>query len=435
MSPGSFADLFRFYLALFMSPNNALLLGEPVFKILGFRRRARDTDLLAAKRILVIRLDEIGDVVLTSPLLRELRRSCPNAWITLVVTPLLHNLVEQCPYVNEVLTYDPWINGRLTTLRLHKRALHLSFHDLWPKRFDLALLPRWDTDYYHGAFLLYFSGANLRAGYSARVNDTKRKKDGSLDCLFTHLLTTNAVKHEVERNLELLTLLGKRPADHSLEIWTEALDETFASRLLSKNGVQMNETLVAFGIGAGAPKRIWPLTNFENLGEWLIEKYQARIVLVGGQEERLQAKILHQHLGDKCIDTVTRTTLRQTAAVLKRCHLFVGNDAGPMHLAAAAGTAIVEISCHPLGGSAAHPNSPLRFGPWGVPHLVLQPEVPMGACVEGCKANQPHCILGVDLDMVKEGIVHVLNRNAFNGQQLNKRTDRVMRDAPSVQSR
>ncbi len=77
------------------------------------------------------------------------------------------------------------------------------------------------------------------------------------------------MKHEVERNLEVLRLLGGRVVDQSLEIWTEPQDETFADRLLSENGVHMNDMLIAFGIGARAPNRIWPLSNFEKLGEWL----------------------------------------------------------------------------------------------------------------------------------------------------------------------
>ncbi len=88
----------------------------------------------------------------------------------------------------------------------------------------------------------------------------------------------------------------------------------------------------------------------------------------------------------------------------------MSNDAGAMHLAAAAGVAIIEISCHPRNGSEFHSNSPKRFGPWGVPHVVLQPETAADLCSEGCDHIKAHCILGVRLEHVKEAIIAQLSQ-------------------------
>src|SRR5512141_888224 len=116
--------------------------------------------------MLVVRLDEIGDVVLMSAFLRELRRNASDASITLVVKPGTRELVERCPYVNEVLPFDWGASGRMATLRLRARAAAMARKELWPRRFDLALHPRWDADYYQASFLTYFSGAATRVGYS-----------------------------------------------------------------------------------------------------------------------------------------------------------------------------------------------------------------------------------------------------------------------------
>jgi heptosyltransferase-2 len=155
---------------------------------------------------------------------------------------------------------------------------------------------------------------------------------------------------------------------------------------------------------------MWPIANFIGLGEWLRSNYHARLVVLGGVGEERLGEELQRQLGHMVINAVGWTTLRQTGALLKRCHLYVGNDAGPMHLAAAAGIPVIEISCHPLDGSPSHPNSPKRFGPWRVPHVVLRPETARDACSEACTAHQAHCILEVSLEEVKEAVAKEVSR-------------------------
>jgi hypothetical protein len=89
--------------------------------------------------------------------------------------------------------------------------------------------------------------------------------------------------------------------------------------------------------------------------------------------------------------------------------MFCGNDAGPMHLAAAAGIPVLEVSCHPRGGDDLHPNSPWRFAPWGVPHRILQPEIHLDECDIGCQASVPHCILEVSVDSVIRAMASLLD--------------------------
>lgn len=402
-------------------------IGEPFFFLLGLRRKGQEIDLSQVKRVLVVRLDEIGDLVLTSPFLRELRRNLPNAWITLVVNPNVYNLVEFCPYVDEVLIYDwdtvipfDWDAKRcFWQLEQHRRSLRLAWHHLWRRRFDLTILPRWDADYYNATFLAYFSGAHWRVGYREDVSCDKSRLNNGYDRLFTHVLDNKTLKHEVQRNLDVIRFLGGTIQEEGLELWVSPEDETFAKRMLSRHGVRHGELLVAFSPGAREAKRMWPLTNFIDLGTWLKREYDAHIIIIGGKEEKSLAQELKRQIGDSVINIVGQATLRQIFALLKRCQLCVSNDAGPMHLAASAGVTIIEISCHPLDGSMLHPNSPLRFGPWSVPHVVLQPKTGLATCSECCSWFRAHCILGVDVEQVKVAIVTQLSREegtAFHDQ-------------------
>ena len=384
-----------------LSPRIARAIGEPIFAGMGMRQGPTALALSRARRVLVVRLDDIGDVVLTSPLLRELRRTLPAARVTMVVDPRTYDLVELCPYVDEVLRCDL---RPLGSLQRHWRTLQLAYRSLWRHGFDLAIVPRWDVDQYHAAFVAYLSGARWRAGYSEGVIDHRRRLDAGFDRLFTHVLQDKSVKHEVEHNLDVLRFLGGEVHEERLETWTSHADEVFADSLLQFHGVGAGNLLVAFGPGATQPKRRWPLSCFAEVGAWLQSELRARMVIVGGQGEEPLGRELCRQLGDAAIDVVGRTSLRQTAALLRRCQLYVGNDSGPMHLAAASGAPVVEISSHPTGGSPAHPNSPLRFAPWDVAHVVLQPRPQADSCSDACVAEEAHCIRHVSVERVKQAV-------------------------------
>jgi heptosyltransferase-2 len=392
------------------SPYTALFFGEPFFRFVHQRRRKREIHLSKVKSVLVIRLDGIGDLVMTTPFLRELRRMLPHAWISIVVHPNVYGLVEFCPYLNEVLTYDSRSNGPLSELKRHWRACSLSLRHLWRKRFDLAIVPRWDIDGYHASFVAYFSGALWRVAYSEKVTKTKKQLNRGYDHLFTHVLDDRTSKHEVDHNLDIIRQLGGIVQKNSLEIWLSKEDKAYADMILITDDSVTDHKLIAFVLGAGDPKRKWSLRNFIELGLWLKE-HSIHILVIGGEEDKHLGIELQKAIGDTVINVTGKATLRQTAALLERCLLYVGNDAGPMHLAAAAGIPVIMISCHPRTGSTRHANSPKRFGPWGVSHHILQPEGAILPCTDGCIANDAHCILRIDVGQVRKVIQNQLSIN------------------------
>lgn len=388
-----------------ISPLIIYILGRPFYHGQSKQPDLASLNLSRVKSILIVRLDEIGDAVLMSPFLRELRRNAPRAWITLVVKPEVLNLVERCPYVNKILTYD-WRGPTLIQPYLGCwRALRLARAHFWATRYDLAILSRWGEDTSHASILVYLSGATWRLGYSEKVNQRKKRINKGYDHLFTHVVDERAIRHEVESNLRIIEALGGQSLNEKLELWLSGEDIAFARKTLLKAKVLNSANLfIALAPGAGARNREWPLDRFIDLAKWLKNTYPVRLVILGGPNEEGLGKFFYAELKDSVIDLTGKTSLRQAAAVLRYCHLCVSNDSGLLHLAAASGTPVVEISAHSLQGAASHSSSPARFGPWKVPHRVVQPIKATPPCTEGCEAPHAHCILEVTLDQVKAAV-------------------------------
>ncbi len=398
------------------SPFVLRLLAEHLYRRHGIGNGSERLDLSDVERVLIVRLDKIGDIILSTPLLRELRGNMPGAYITLVVDPIVHNLIETCPYVDEVLTFSSARDRCFASFENVWRAFWICRRHLWPHRFDLAVLPRWNCDVYTGTLLAYLSISRHRIGFSAGRSGGKR--DAGLfnsDDLLTHVLRDEHPKHEVERHLDLLRLMGGEVRDDSLEFWLRADDERFAEGVFAPPPVSTHAgPVIALGPGAGHPHRRWPLSHFASLGRWLVERWQARILILGSRDEEHLGKGLAGDIGHGALDMAGKTTLRQALACLRRCDLYIGNDSGLMHMAAAAGIPVVEISSFPSGGSPSHYNSPVRFGPWKVPGHVLQP-VSTPPCSDGCSANEAHCIMGVSCEQVMNAVRSILSSRASGG--------------------
>ena len=402
----------RRLVAFLASPRAARLVGQPLFWLVGRRSTIGEIDLARVRRVLVIRLDEIGDVAMTAPFLRELRRNAAGAWISLVVKPGVFNLVERCPYVDEVLTFDWNTPPRLGRLRRHGRALRLAWRHLWARRFDLAVVPRWDVDHYHAAFVAYFSGARWRVAYSEQVAALKRRLNPGYDALFTHVLQDDTPRHEVERNLQVLRALGGTVADDRLELWVAPEDEAYADDVLRRNSVAPGEVLVGLGpAGGNSPFKQWPVDRFIAVARRLLAASPVRLLVVGGPGEEALGEEMARTLGPSAINLVGRTTLRQMAAFLHRCRLYVGNDAGPMHVAAAVGTPVVAV----FGSSCRH-----RYSPWGEGHTVVWLGLPCSPCFQPdhrdrcgtCLFDRPHCLVDLPVDRVQQAVEAALEQPA-----------------------
>jgi ADP-heptose:LPS heptosyltransferase len=342
-------------------------------------RLAREPQLNGVPRnILIVKLDEIGDFVLASPFLRELKRSFPGASITLVVSSASASLAKFCPYANVTLAFEPEEFGLITKEGRALGAL-LFAKRLQAAHFDLAIIPRWDLDLYTAYHIVCGSRVERIIGYTRAFTSVSNTLLARTERRGAIVLPHETPEHETLRNLRLVEAAGGSVQSDHLEAWLSPEDRRRVDVWLTchtSHAASRPQGLVAFGIGAGVDPRRWPEDRFAELSRHLVTEFGVRVVLVGaGQDDvRRASSIMHLAQNSAVLNAVGQFNLRETAALLERCQLFIGNDSGPMHLAAAVRVPVVEICGLPLDQDSGQGNSPTRFRPWGVPFAVVRPE-------------------------------------------------------------
>jgi ADP-heptose:LPS heptosyltransferase len=395
----------------------------PTLLAIFWRRRVARPRISGSPRkgpvsFLVFRLDAMGDVVLTTPLFRALKTAHPRSRCTVVVQKSYKSLLATNPHIHEILTLPDvrpaWLPRGMRRLF---SALLFYWTALRKRHFDYAISPRWDVDEHLATLLCVLSHATTRVGYSERTTPDKQRMNRGFDPAWDICLAAGLVRHEVLRNLAAAEVLGAKEWDSRLQIYVTERDRRRADQLLAQVSPQDGRTLrqargafratdpanntrlVALGIGAQSPGRRWPLQRYAEVITQLHRAQPVRPVIVCSEAELGDALKLAAMLPQKPV-IVSGAPLRQVCAVLERCAMFIGNDSGCAHLAAAMECRTLVISRHPRDGAPNHFNSPLRFAPHGQQVRVLQPAAGHDGCTDECVSPKPHCILAVSVDEV-----------------------------------
>ncbi len=293
------------------------------------------------KNILVVRNDRFGEFLLNIPALRALKETFINARIISVVNPGVKELAESVPFIDEVIAW-----GR-EKHSLYEKAGLISL--LRAKNIDMAVMLNPSKEFNVFTFL---AGIPVRAGYNRKWG-----------FLLTHKIEDRKYlgqKHEIEYNLELAGAVGAKTGDLSLSL---EIDEA-AAESFGLKGIN----LLALHPWTSDPIKQWPAENFRGLTDRLIRELGIKIIVVGGKEEFTKSlEFCRDFNKDSLLNLTGKTTLKQLAAVLKRCRLLISGDSGPVHLASCAGIPAVAIFRSDMAGKSA-----LRWGPRSQGSVVLQ---------------------------------------------------------------
>jgi heptosyltransferase-2 len=361
------------------------------------------------KNILVIRLDAMGDVVMTTPIFRELKLRYPNATVTAVVQKGNIGLLETNPHVDRILYPSPVNKSRLAQqFRREYSVARLYWKFFRKEHVDIVLRPALGPDIYGANLLLRLINAPISLKYSDTPQRGLARKINTYAFRSMSSLSRPQPQHEVLSNLALIEHLAGGRCTSQPEIFLTDRDRAFAKRFIGD--AESYSTIVGIAFGAQARKRSWPLERWAEVIRLLAEHRAIFALVICSEAERNDGEFLRSML---CVESriVSGAALREAAACAEACDLFMGPDSGLAHLAAAVGCMPLVISPHPADGDFGHGNSPVRFAPYSKHSRVIQPDTGSPPCKTGCDAIEPHCILQISPAQVAQACEEMLRSN------------------------
>jgi heptosyltransferase-2 len=352
------------------------------------------------REILVVKLDFIGDWVLTTPFLENLRLNAPQARITAVVLDRVFDLAA-CPFVDRVISVSRAERRRIVFGAESPTTL-AWFRDAYLGRaFDLAVVPRWDADFNGALQIAFGSRAAAIVGFSEKSTPRKRRLNRGDDRFYTHALADGRLIHEADRDLFLIKAMRGRVASRGVTVRYGAGDEARAERFLGDTFGRSERRLLAIAPFGSELKKTLPADILARVVRRLTNQFDLDVVVIGSPGNAEDAAPFVRDLGERAVSAAGPLGTRETAALLARAAAFIGMDSGPAHIAAAVGTPVAVVFCHPANGSPDHTYAPERFAPRGRHVRVIQPARATPPCVEGCEADEAHCILALTEDVLR----------------------------------
>ena len=338
----------------------------------------------AVKRLLVRGTNWLGDGVLMAPALSALRQGFPHARIVLLAKPSVADLFHCHPAVDEIVLYrNPGIHAGLGGKWRLARSL-MAYH------FDLAVLFQ---NAFEAALIAALAGIPQRYGYPT---------DGRW-FLLTHRVTQLPglrVRHEVEYYLELLRPMGIPITPRAPVLYTNAEEDREAAARLESFGVLPGKPIIGLNPGStyGTAKR-WLLERYAEVVQRVAAEHNAHVIIFGGRGEGALGRAIVGMLTAPHTVLSGRTSVRQLMALIKRCRLFLTNDAGPMHIANALGVRVVAV----FG-----PTNPQTTAPFGTSHELVRHVVDCSPCLlRECPIDH-RCMRGIQPEKVYAAAVRQL---------------------------
>lgn len=320
-----------------------------------------------ARSVAVVRLDHIGDHILGSGLFEALRRQLPQARITAIVRAQAAALYDACPWIDRCIALrepapalGPAASGRPVDWQRALEGLQGSF--------DLVINPRFARDYYRASDVVRHLAAPHAIGFA--------QGDPESDTAYTCLVDALPGLHVSGYAQALLHAAGADPGPCPPVVWIGPHEPRRVRQTLARAGWNGATPLVVLAPGASQAWRQWPQHRVMALIDALTCQRRVRVVLAGSRLELLRYPALRAWNHPQVIDLRGQLSLPQLAACCHLAALFIGTDSGPKHVAAAAGTPVVEINHLPVdldaSQHAAWPTGP-RWAASGVPTVQVRP--------------------------------------------------------------
>ncbi|MDD4013781.1 MAG: lipopolysaccharide heptosyltransferase II, partial [Candidatus Omnitrophica bacterium] len=327
-------------------------------------------------KVVVLRTDRIGEVLLSTVAIDAIKRRYPEAKISFVTSRYSEPLLSTRADIQRLKLFDT-----IRKRNFFAGALHLAAM-LKGEKFDTAVILNPHKSLHLGCFL---AGIPRRIGYDRKwgflltdkIPDTKN--DGK--------------KHEVEYVMDLLRLIDVKGEVPAPRLFVGHADSAYAEGILTGKGIKKDKPIAVVHPGSSNKAKIWPMDNYSDLVARLKNETGCAVCLIGGKEERVLAERIIKSSGVDAANLAGDLSLARTAALLKRSRLFIGNDAGPMHMAAAMGVKVIAIFGRNIPGV-----SPARWRPWGEGHVVFHEPAGCSPCADTACPYDHRCLRNITVD-------------------------------------
>jgi len=373
-----------------------------------FRHRPVMKPIQEWSNILIIRIDVLGDSIMSTAFIREVRKSCPQSRISLIVRSSNELLFKDCPYISDLFLYE------CDDTEGQENLSSENLKSLWQKAEQFIkkeTLVQYDVVFHlcsllngRGALealmLGYATGSACQIGRIYAWKENIAKNDylrSKFSATMSYISYDMMPKHETACMLDMLCGCGGIVKNKKLELWIN--DSEISYRLLAdKFGINKQKEWIAVGIVGRRPSQCWPAYRYRQFFEVIGKTYDVGFIILGGNEARDTADYIKNGLNAMVIDLTGKTTLKQAMVVMKNCLFYVGANTGLMHMAAALEKPVLEISNY-VRSEDGQENSPM--GPWGTKSVVLQ-KYGIDGCRGACSKDYPHCITQISVQEVVE---------------------------------
>jgi heptosyltransferase-1 len=340
------------------------------------------------KNILIMKPSALGDIVLALPALAALRKSYPNAKISWLVRPEFAPLLENHPYINEIILFDRKHLGKALSNTKAFGSLFSLIKQLRQEKYDAIF------DFqglFRTAFLAWLSGCKKRYGIAnaremAHIFYTD-KIEHDLDCI-----------HLVDFYLKMVKAAGATSEKAEFLIPSNPTDVDSVKKLLQKNNIEPNKYIV-FIPGSAHESKCWPAERFAQLADRISSQYNFPIVAAGSNSEKNKAEEINSLEKTKIINLAGQTSLKELVELLRLAKLVVSNDTGPGHIASALGTPLVIMYSW---------SNPARIAPYGRPECMAARD-PYTRGMEIKSTNPNHSITNITVEEVFKKASEQLN--------------------------
>lgn len=314
------------------------------------------------RRVLLIKLTSLGDVVHALPVASSLKESFPFLKLHWVVEDRCASLLENHPLLDSVVIYP-------------RRELQVSISNRrWGQVLKLLLDLRRSLRGLHIDLSIDLQGLaksglmSLMAWAPHRIGCFGLKE---LSYLISKSLPEGEDLHAVDRNLKVAAFLGAEIKPPKFVIGIKEDEKTWAKEFLKSHGVPEGVGLIGLQVGASFPQKCWPIPKMVALSEQIAKIPHIQIVLLGDRKDRERLTPYFSQLSPKVINTVGQLSLRQLMALINQCRLLIGADTGPLHLAVGLGLPVVAL---------CGADDPKWTGPYGDAHRIHYKKMPCSPC-------------------------------------------------------